>query len=77
MLNVSELYNVTFNIMIFGSDSSIELLDDMCTEPQLVMYIAPKGNGGGNIFDFSVISWLLNFKDDAAEMYIRGIKILI
>jgi len=32
--NVSELHNVTFNIMIFCSDSSIELLDDMCAEPQ-------------------------------------------
>jgi len=32
--NVSELHNVTFNIAIFCSDSSIELLDDMCTEPQ-------------------------------------------
>jgi len=32
--NVSELHNVTFSIMIFGSDFSIELLDDMCTEPQ-------------------------------------------
>jgi len=34
--NVSELHNVTFNIAIFCSDSSIELLDDMCTEPHFV-----------------------------------------